>query len=298
MDTGEVLAGLWLGGLDARDVRVLDDRRGAPIFRARVSDTPVVIRYRGPGAATAFEVLQALWSGPLGPTERGLPAGMPRPIAVLPTSGLVVTEYVAGPPAGRRGVPVGPELTGLAVALSARLQRTPVTDAWPVIDQQHLLTSLWHAVTELVARDEVAAGRLGVVVALLERLPAPPDPLVASHGDLSPHHVLLGSAGPVLIDVDRAHRAPAGRDLAHWAAWDWATQLVAGLDPEWRAAVPGGIPRPQRCDAVGVRSGYAHRAAALVRIVHGWPVLRPPRAAPARRRIIAEALRLARAATD
>lgn len=300
-DAGEVLAGLWLGGLDARDVRVLDDRRGMPVFRAQVAGVPVVVRYRGAAAAAGFEVLQHLWSGPLGVGDPTQPAGMPRPIAVLPASGLVITEYVAGPTAGRRGVPIGPELTDSAARLLTRLQRTPAPEGWPVIDQRHQLASLWRLVTELVARDEVTAGRLGVVVALLDRLPPAPEPVVAGHGDFSPDQVLLGPAGPVLIDLEGAHLAPAGRDLAHWEAWDWATQLVAGLEPEWRATPLAGIPRPsgpQRCDVVGVRSGYAHRAAALVRIVHGWPVLRPPRAAPARHRIIAEALRLAGAAAE
>lgn len=329
-------------GLDVSDVRVLDDRHAdRPVFRARIvaggltgngDSADVVIKYHGTAAAEAHEVSRRLWAGPLGPgrtagdgtgeTAAGDAAGVPCPIAVAAPSGLVITGFVPGPPAGRRGVPADPALTAAAAHLLARLHRTPVPSVspagravvpgpgatrgpWRVRDHRGILRSLWRKVSDLVPRDEATASRLGVVVALLDRglalRPVHDEPLVITHGDFSPRNVLLGPDGPVLIDVDRVRISLPGRDLAYWGAWDWATRAMAGEQPSWRvaddlvSAYRRAAPEMAVAEVSDVEATMAlHRVAALVRIAHGWSALREPQNAPVREWIVAEALRWAR----
>jgi aminoglycoside phosphotransferase (APT) family kinase protein len=119
-------------------------------------------------------------------------------------------------------------------------------------------------------------------------------PLVTAHGDFAPRNVLAGSSGLSLVDFDRVTLAPADRDLAYWGAWCWTTTLTIGRDPQWDAG--DRLLRSYLDIAPDRGAGSAvgfHRAAALVRIAHGWSALQGEEAASHVRVIARESLRWA-----
>ncbi len=89
------------------------------------------------------------------------------------------------------------------------------------------------------------------------------DPVVFAHGDLSPDQLLHTAHGWVVLDVDRACRAPAGWDLASWDAAVVAQDADPGEPGE---EVPGvlraaaALLRARNRSGAGGRAGPAPRA--------------------------------------
>ena len=87
-------------------------------------------------------------------------------------------------------------------------------------------------------------------------------------------NVLLADTCHVrLIDFDRFQAAGAGRDVANWGAWIWATMLLQGREPSWEPANDFAasylLHRPEAGSELGLTKRL-HRAAALLRIAQGW----------------------------
>ncbi len=291
-----VARGLRAAGVAVREVTVLSDRHAdRPVFAGRLAGAPVVVKYHGAAAGEAFVALQRIWAGPLGPLGRsgavGEP-GVPRPVALAPAAGLVVMEHLEGPLGSVRGVPADDALGPAAALLLARLHGT-AAQGWRPRSARGVVRSLLRKVADLERTDPPLAARVaGVVDRLAGRLPVETEPVV-THGDFSPRNLVITPDGPRLIDVDRMRLASPARDVAYWAAWDFATRVLAGLEPTWH---PGGVftaaylrARPEGAAELA-RSLTFHQAAALVRIVHGWSALQGH---PAAARIVAEAERLA-----
>jgi Ser/Thr protein kinase RdoA (MazF antagonist) len=188
-------------------------------------------------------------------------------------------------------------LTIPAARLIARLHAGPAA-GWRERPARAVVRSLRRKAAELAGTDPVLAARVSEVIDVLaERVP-PAEVLVAGHGDFSPRNVLVTGRAPApvvvaLIDVDRMRRCGAGRDVAYWGAWDWATRVLAGVRATWAPAQEFTAAylraRPEAAAELAV-TGTFHRVAALIRIVHGWSALRGD---PLAHRLVAEAHRLA-----
>ena len=248
-------------------------------MRARGShaDRPVAIvggaivkRYRD--ARRAHDVhatMLSLWNSRFGRSRR--PPGLPEPIALEGTA--VVMERIDGPPAALRGeLGATTPSTESVAALLADLHASGAT-----VGRERsgagILRSLQRKLHDL---DHPALRRhFAAVVQSLDADDLGGTPVV-SHGDFSPRNVLLSPAGPRLIDFDRCRLAPRERDVTYWGAWAWATLALRGAHADWEIAdrferayvQEAGLPLFEE------RRRGAHRAAALLRIAHGWTALR------------------------
>lgn len=245
-----------------------------------------VKHYRNGGAARTAEAMEVLWRSPFGEGRR--PPGLPE---VLTREGeSVVMERIPGPALGRRGELGDTDRRGHdAAALLADLHGSGV-EATRRRPAQRILRSLERKLGSIERERE---RRLFEAVLAALDVAALEGELVVSHGDFSPRNVLDSRSGLRLIDFDRCQMAPRQRDVAYWGAWAWATGVLAGGCPSWHVGdrFEAAYDRlaGRREPSVGHRA--AHRAAALLRISHGWSALRErPEIAET---VLAEALHVA-----
>lgn len=236
----------------------------------------VVKTYRVADGAWVHAAAQALWQSPFGAHRR--PPGIPAPLEWRPATREVVMEALAGEPLGTRGDAGASEARAHEVArLLADLHESGVA-VDRVRDPRRLSASLGRKVAESAGTPlhEPAAAALAATTRRLAR-DAGSAPPVICHGDFSPRNVMVTPGGLRLIDLDRLQMSAAARDVTYWGAWLWTTMLLRGEEPRWDGAdrFTAAYLR-HRPGAVGelMRDTPAHRAAALVRIAHGWSALR------------------------
>lgn len=270
------------------------DRR---VVRASAAGRPVVIKCFEDRARAeeAWCVAQLLWESSFGAARH--PAGLPQPLALVPlasmphvagvTGGLgLVMEDLDGVALGARGdlgTSARPGVLEEAAQLLSDLHRSAVT-----LPRVRNASALVRSLRRKAADDAGASRRFAPTVEAVAAAVVPDGSLVPSHGDFSPRNVLATPDGLRLIDFDRAQLADPARDVAAWGAWAWAIQLLDGRERGWEIAdrfgvayrAFGGGPLPDR------RVRF-HRAAALVRIAHGWSALAS--LPPVRERVLAEA---------
>lgn len=275
------------GGIEVRDLTVLDDRHAdRPVFAGtllgpRGAEHVVVKRYTGTqassAATTAHAVAEALWTGSLG---RHRPApGLPRPVAVVASAGLVVAQRIDAPALGARGHLGGSlALATDAARLLADLHASELPASLGVRrrDAAAIVRSVARKVAEIDRPLRATASTIVDRLAALELV----EPLVPTHGDFTPRNLLAAPDGLRLIDLDRVRLAARGRDVGYWRAWCWATQLLAGDRPAWDLTAPfvaayvaAAAAHGPAAPDVPASLGF-HTAAGLVRIVHGWSALR------------------------
>ncbi len=282
------------------DAEVLaDNHTDRPVVRASTAAGPVVVKCYADLvlARDTWCLSQQLWQSAFG--EPRSPGGLPRPIALVDLPGTAtqaaraafVMEALDGEPIGARGDlgrSIEPAVEMETARLLADLHRSAV-EAPRRRSVSGVVRSLSRKADDDGGRSPSFAATVAEVAALA---PAAADrPLVVCHGDFSPRNVLATPAGLRLIDVDRARTSDPARDVAYWGAWAWATLLLRGDEPTWevgdRFAVAyrhaGGV------STTPVAVAF-HRAAALVRIAHGWSALqaRPD----LREAVLAEARRI------
>jgi aminoglycoside phosphotransferase (APT) family kinase protein len=269
----------------------------------RLADGPggrqVVKRYLDGSGPSVYTAMLALWGSPFGAARH--PPGLPRPLWLDRETGDLAMEFVAGEPIGARG-DLGSSVERLPeVALLLADLHASGVNSGRRRDAAALLRSCRRKVADL-QRDAPQGRSATRLAALADRLMYRLEPallgrrsvvLVPSHGDFSPRNVLASPAGLVLIDFDRLQNAEPARDIAYWGAWTWVTQLCTGTTPSWAV----GDELAQLYVDAGGRlvpgdGDPAYRAAALLRIAHGWSALarRPDLAAE----VLAQAHRLLR----
>lgn len=230
---------------------------GRTVVRKRCRDAT------GPDVHTA---MTSLWASPFGRDRQ--PPGLPEPLGLDTARGTLTMAYVRGAPLGARGdLGLLPDHIDAVAGLLAGLHSSGVD----VARRRHP-AKLVRSLRRLLADDP---RHLAERIAVHSPVSITP---VLNHGDFSPRNVLLGDAGPVLIDFDRLQMASAGRDVQYMAAWCWATQATTGT--ELRAAWDLGaefehaysLHRPEA--SVELATGRIfHRAAALVRIAMEWSTM-------------------------
>ncbi len=236
------------------------------------------------GAGSAWAVMCALWASPFGAERQ--PPGLPEPIAG--DQHWVIMERVDGVTVGqRRSLGTTVAVSTMAAQLIADLHASGV-----VVPRRRTGRRLVRALTR--KRDELRDGPMKEIYAQTIELldPAALDgDLVVSHGDFSPRNVLVSPSGLRLIDFDRCQMAPRARDVTYWGAWVWATQVLAAQPASWAIADAFEVAYTTACahPPFDRRHRDSHRAAALLRIAHGWTALqtRPELAV----RVVAEAHR-------
>jgi aminoglycoside phosphotransferase len=255
--------------------------------------TVVVKRYLEADGARIFDDHHRLWAA-LG---TGRSTVIPEPFSWDDHSRELTMEAVAGEPVGARGdLGRAAELAAPIAALIADVHRSSVVvnrrrDARRVVASLHRKSAdMRGTIDERRYRRAVELLDDPIVIRRVTRA----EQLVLSHGDWSPRNVLADGNVVRIVDFDRLQMAGAAHDVAYWGAWCWATELTAGGRPNWTMCgdfmAAYGTVRPDAFQEV-VDTLWFHRAAALLRIAHGWSVLQ---AAPLMRRmVIAEAVRWA-----
>lgn len=233
----------------------------------------IVKRYPGRDPTAVHNALCRLWSTGLGARK-----AIPEPIAC--EGDAVVMSFVEGDPVGARGdVGASCEAGEAAARLLAALHCSGVV-VDQVRDASAVARSVRRKLDELITRGQLSRPRADALGSALDDAARAigPETLVVSHGDFSPRNVLMSPNGLVLIDFDRLQMAGAGRDVAYWGSWIWATRRLAGDSPP---AVADGdrfmdlyLRHRPDSSAELARTVAFHRAAALVRIAHGWSALR------------------------
>lgn len=221
----------------------------------------------------------AVWQSRFGAGRRPVP-GLPEPMAWRAADRELVMELVPGQPVGARGdLGRSVELCEPIACLLADFHSSEVLVARRR-DARRIVRSLHRKASELAA--DPVGGAYGRAVRLLDdrvvlSRVARHEQLVVTHGDWSPRNVLAEPDGSVrLIDLDRLQMAGPAHDVAYWGAWCWATELMAGQQPAWehcsnftgRYVEQRPEARQQLADTM-----WFHRAAALLRIAHGWSAL-------------------------
>lgn len=253
----------------------------------------VVKRYLDADGARIFHDHRQLWAA-IGSTAS---SAIPEPFAWDADARELTMEAVAGCPVGARGdLGRSGELVGPIAALIAGVHEAPVV-VTRMRDARRVVASLHRKAADM--RGTIDERRYRRAVELLDdpivlRRVSAAERLVPSHGDWSPRNVLADADTVRMVDLDRLQMAGAAHDVAYWGAWCWATELIAGDRPDWQMCgdfmTRYVATRPHTFQEV-VDTLWFHRAAALLRIAHGWSVLQ---AAPImRRKVIAEAVRWA-----
>jgi len=249
-----------LAGAHADRPVVLDEWQGRRV---------AVKHYRRGSAEQVARTMTALWQSAFG-RDRS-PPGLPQPLAL--EGSRLAMELVPGRPAGGRGSLGATErIAGAAAALLADLHGSGI-----VVERVRSGTRIARSLERKLDDLPEAELRRSYAAALDALDPRALDgELVVSHGDFSPRNVLLAPEGPRLIDFDRCQMAPRARDLAYWGAWAWATLALAGSEPRWRVGDRFEAAYLERTasPAPAEERRAAHRAAALLRIAHGWSALR------------------------
>jgi aminoglycoside phosphotransferase (APT) family kinase protein len=219
-------------------------------------------------AARAHRVatwMTALWDGPIG--VRRSAAGIPEPVG---SSGrFVAMSHVPGEQLAVRGE-LPPRREAEVAALLADLHRSRVPGL-PLRDGEAIVRSIGRKLAEMPpARRELFAPTVDVLAALIPM----EEELVTTHGDWAPRNILVSDAGLRMIDLDRLQLAHPARDVAYYGAWCYATEFTLGRAPCWDVgdALVTEYARA-RPDSDVRRTLPFHRAAALIRIAHGWSAL-------------------------
>lgn len=249
-----------------------------PVRLGDLGGRPVVVKtFLSADGGRVHDDHVRLWASPFGAGRR--PPGIPEPIAWDPGRRELVMEALDGVPIGARGEPgLAPALTGACARLLADLHASGAV-VRRRRDGRRLAAALRRKADDMSGTAH--AGEAARLAADLEgRLTAPDadgGDLVPGHGDFSPRNVLLTPAGVRLIDLDRMQMCSPARDVTYWGAWMWATLVLAGGRPSWG---PGErfedaylAHRPRARPVIAASRG-PHRAAALLRIAHGWSALR------------------------
>lgn len=256
-----VLPGQNMGGHDDRPVWLIGSEKVAKRYPSQEA------------ARMAAATMLALWESSFG--ARRTPPGLPHPYPLPFGSRTVTMERLIGPPLSVRGVPAPREAHRAAATLLADLHDSRA-DVGSARDGAAVLRSLRRKARDLEST-RVGAAYHDVVDRLVSAAPSLGASLAPSHGDFSPRNVVMTQQGARLIDFDRFRMADPARDVTYWGAWHWATVLLGGYEPSWAAAEEFTI---DYCSArrtpftVGPEEIGFHRAAALLRIVHGWSVLK------------------------
>lgn len=271
---------------------------------ARHADRPVRIEHRG-GRSVAvkrymsgnggevFRDMSALWDSPFG--RPGRMPYMPEPISFDWASGDLAMEKLDGPALGERGsygnslhrprevAEMLAALHGSGAVVGRRRGDSQV--ARSVVRKTVELAALSRAVDERTAWRTVC-DKLCLIGAILSQASQESEPeqlaggssdLVVSHGDFSPRNVIETANGLRLIDFDRMQCAHPARDVAYWCAWLWATQAQRHEGTSWTIAEPfvrAYETASSRTIVARASRFHFHLSAALVRIAHGWSVLR------------------------
>jgi aminoglycoside phosphotransferase len=197
-------------------------------------------------------------------------------------------EWLEGKPLARRGEPAPRNHIREAAFLLADLHSAG-TRHRKTRDVEAILRSLERKCLD-VGKSSIGDLARRVLDELALRLPEDHE-FVPSHGDFSPRNLILTSAGLRLIDFDRIQLADPARDVAYYGAWSWVTGLLFDGRPDWSIGDEFTVEYlARRPDARLSPQLTFHKVAALVRIVHGWTVLRndPDSAQP----VLTEALRI------
>lgn len=279
---------LWTGHADRSVRRTV--RNGSPVLAKRYRD-----QAKAEAAAAWFA---ALWRSPFGAQRN--PPGLAAPFGMQGAT--VYAAWLDGESLGTKDdLGTTSEHSGDAARLLAdlhglRAQQLSVPSAASQRPPVRVVRSLARKTADLADRSvELGLLARGALAELTRKAPELADgPLVPSHGDWCPGNVLVTTDGLRLVDLDRMQLAGCGRDIGHWGAWIWTAQLIADAQPSWTLAdrfTAGYVAhRPEATATLRASEGF-HRAAALIRIAHGWSTLydRPDLT----RRVLGEAARWA-----
>lgn len=286
---GAALDGMGLT-VTAQPVLIPTGHADRPVYRAETGRGPVAVKCTASDSAGPHRDLLELWDSSFGRTRR--PPGLAEPLGWSSAIRAVVTDWLPGTPLARRGEPPPPvdHLPAVAV-LVADLHASGVRHRRHR-DAEGIMRSTQRKAAELGSTDlGDLAGR--VVAAMARRLPDDEE-MVPTHGDFSPRNVMVTADGPRLIDFDRLQLSDPARDVCYYGAWLWTTGLLHDGHPSWRDGETLIDHYLSHRPAARLEGQLEfHRAAALMRIVHGWTVLR--RSAELARPVLDEALRILRA---
>ena len=257
----------------------------------------VVKRYRDADGARIFGDHRRLWEALDGGGGGSRPVAIPEPIVWDDEERELTMEELPGEPVGARGdLGRSGELAAPIAALIGAVHGS-AAEVGRRRDARRIVASLHRKAVDL--RGSIDERRYRRAVELLDdpivlRRIAARETLVLSHGDWSPRNVLADGDTVRIVDFDRLQMAGSAHDVAYWGAWCWATELIVGGRPDWQMCnaftAEYVAVRPQVFQEV-VDTLWFHRAAALLRIAHGWSALQ---AAPLMRRaVISEAVRWA-----
>lgn len=258
-----------------------------PVFRVETDQGYVAAKFFEPIRRQApFRDHSNLWNSPFGASRN--PPGLPRPLGWSNSRYCLVMEWLEGKPLARRGEPAPRNHIREAAFLLADLHSAG-TRHRKTRDVEAILRSLERKCLD-VGKSSIGDLARRVLDELALRLPEDHE-FVPSHGDFSPRNLILTSAGLRLIDFDRIQLADPARDVAYYGAWSWVTGLLFDGRPDWSIGDEFTVEYlARRPDARLSPQLTFHKVAALVRIVHGWTVLRndPDSAQP----VLTEALRI------
>lgn len=258
-----------------------------PVYRVATSAGLVAAKFFEANRRKApFRDHADLWNSPFGESRH--PPGLPRPLGWVESRHCLVMEWLDGSPLARRGDPPPRHHLGEAASLLADLHSAG-TRHRKTRDVEAILRSSGRKCQDLA---DTPIGELAreVLDTLAARLPED-DEFVPSHGDFSPRNLIVTPDGVRLIDFDRIQMADPARDVAYYGAWSWVTGLLFDGQSDWTIndEFLAAYLRQRPASRLGDQMSF-HLAAALVRIVHGWTVLRqnPETARP----VLKEALRI------
>jgi len=189
-------------------------------YRVDVGDRAYVIRL--PGERT--ELLGIDRAGELEAAKRAATLGIgPGVFGVLPGTGTVITEFVAGVAAADPGaLLVAGRLDAVVDAIAALHRSGPIEAAFPIfrIIERHAADAVAHGAVLPDGHANLAALMTEIEAAFV-KVGAPPVPC---HNDLLPANVLFDGDRPWLIDYEYAGMNEAMFDLANLS-------VNAGFDP-------------------------------------------------------------------
>lgn len=258
-----------------------------PVFRVESNVGTVALKFFGARARnTPFRDHSELWKSPFGEVRR--PPGLPRPLGWSNSRHCLVMEWLYGEPLAKRGDPPTRLHLDEAATLLADLHSCDVRFG-KVRDAEAILRSSQRKCAEI---KETSIGDLArnVIDALAVRLPED-EIFVISHGDFSPRNLIVTPDGLRLIDFDRIQLADPARDVTYYGAWSWVTGLLFDGKSDWSIAEEFKSEYQRHRGSTNMENQLSfHFASALIRIVHGWTILRqdPERARP----VLDEALRI------
>lgn len=258
-----------------------------PVFRVETNQGRVAAKFFEPIRRQApFKDHTNLWNSPFGASRHS--PGLPRPLGWSESRACLVMEWIEGKPLARRGEPAPRSHIREAASLLADLHSAG-TRHRKTRDVEAILRSLERKCVD-VGSSPIGDLARQVLDGLSRRLPEDHE-YVPSHGDFSPRNLILTSEGLRLIDFDRIQLADPARDVAYYGAWSWVTGLLFDGRSDWSIGDEFTVEYLACRPDVRLSPQLPfHKVAALVRIVHGWTVLRknPDSARP----VLVEALRL------